>query len=65
MAGTGILGVIVGKLRYKKKPYLIILLEIDKGLEIGFHRTILPFRLAVYLRVEGGGESLLNAKKII
>ena len=49
MAGAGILGIIVGKLHYGKKPYPIILLEIDKGLEINFYYIILPLRLVVRL----------------
>ena len=64
VADTGILGVVVGKLRYKKKPCPIILLKVDKGLKVGFHCTILPFGLTIRLSVEGGGESLLDAKKI-
>ena len=64
MANASILGIIVGKLRYGKKPCPIILLEVDKGLEISFHRTILPLSLAVHLRVEGGREFSLNAKEI-
>ena len=64
MASTGILGVVVGKFRYKKKPCPIILLEVNKGLEVSFHCTILPFRLAIRLRVEGNGEFSLDAKEI-
>ena len=64
MAGTGILGIVISKLRHEKKPCPIILLEIDKGLEIGFYCTILPLSLAVCLQVEGGGESPLDAKEI-
>ena len=64
VAGTGIFGIIVSKLRYGKKPCLIILLEVDKGLEIGFHCIILSFSLAVCLWVEGGRKSPLYAKEI-
>ena len=45
MFGAGILGVVIGKLRYGKKPCLIILLEVDKGSKVGFYHTILPFGL--------------------
>ena len=65
VAGAGILGIVVSKLRYGKKPCPIILLKVDKNLEIGFYCTILPLSLAVHLWVEGGGESLLDAKEII
>ena len=64
MADAGILGIVVSKLRHRKKLYLIILFKVDKDSEVGFHCIILPLSLAVYLRVEGGGESLLNAEKI-
>ena len=64
MAGAGIFGIVVSKLCHKKKPYPIILLKIDKSLEVGFYCTILPLSLAVYLRVEDGGKYLLDAKEI-
>ena len=64
VAGADILGVIVGKLRYKKKPYPIILLEVDEGLKVGFHGIILPFGLTVRLWVEGDEEFLLDAEEI-
>ena len=64
MAGAGILSIIVNKLRYKKKSCLIILLKVDKNLEVSFYYTILPFSLVVCLQVEGGGESPLDAEEI-
>ena len=64
VVGASILGIIVSKLRHGKKSCPIILLEVDEGSEVGFHRTILPLSLAVRLQVEGGGESLLDAKEI-
>ena len=64
VADAGILGVVIGKLCHRKKPCLIILLKVDKGLKIGFHCAILPFGLTVRLWVEGGRESPLYAKEI-
>ena len=64
VAGTGILGIVVSKLRYRKKPCPIILLNIDKGSEVSFHCTILSLSLVICLRVEGDGESSLDAKEI-
>ena len=64
MASIDIFGIIVNKLHNKKKLYLIILLEVDKNLEIGFYYTILPLNLAIYLWVENGGKFLFNVKKI-
>ena len=64
VAGAGILGIVVNKLRHGKKLCPIILLEVDEGSEIGFYHTILPLSLAVRLLVEGGGESPLDVEKI-
>ena len=64
VAGASILDNIIGKLCYKKKPCLIIWLEVDKGLEVSFYYTILPFNLTIYLWIEGGGESLLDIEEI-
>ena len=64
ITSAGILGVIVGDFCHKKKPCPIILLEVDKGSEVDFSCTILPLSLAIYLRVEGGGKFLFDAKKI-
>ena len=64
VAGAGILGIVVSELCHGKKPCPIILLEVDKGLEVGFHRTILSLSLAIRLRMEGGGESSLDAEEI-
>ena len=64
VTGAGILGIVVSKLRHGKKPCPIILLEVDEGSEVGLYRTILSLNLAVRLRVEGGGESPLDAEEI-
>ena len=64
MANTGIHDIIVGKLRYKQKLCLIILLKVDKDLEIGFYCIILPLSLAICLWVEDDGESLFDVKKV-
>ena len=65
VAGADILGIIVSKLRYRKKPCLIILLEVDESLEISFHHTILPLSLVVRLWIESNKESPLDIKKIV
>ena len=64
MAGVNILGVIINKFRYDKKLCPIILLKVDKSLEIGFYCTILPFHLAVYLQIEDNKKFPLNAIEI-
>ena len=64
VASASILGIVVSEFRHEKKSCSIILLEVDEGLEVGFHRTLLPLSLAVPLRVEGGEESPLDAEEI-
>ena len=61
MAGTSVFGIIVGKLSHKKEMRPIILLKIDKALEIGFYHTIFRLSLAIYLEIKGDGELLLDA----
>ena len=64
VADASILGVVIGKLHYGKKPCLIILFKVDKGLAIDFFYIILPFDLTICLWIEGGGKSPLYAEKI-
>ena len=64
MASTCILSVVVRKLSYWKEPGLIVLLKVDEDLEVRFYYTILLFCLVVCLQVKGGGEPLLDAKKV-
>ena len=40
IANVSIFCIIIGKLHYKKKMYLIILFEIDKNQKIDFYYTI-------------------------
>ena len=49
MVGASIFGIIIGKFRYKKKLYLVILFEIDKSLKVDFYYIIFSFGLTVYL----------------
>ena len=60
VAGASILNIVVGKLCHGRKLCPIILLEVDKSLEVDFHHIIMPFGLPVYLGVENGGEFLLD-----
>ena len=61
VAGAGIFGVIIGKLRHKMKPCLIILLKVEKSSEIDFYCIILSFGLPVCLGVESSKEFSLDA----
>ena len=63
VASVGIFDIIVDKFRHEKKLYPIILLEVDKSLEIDFYYTILPFDLTIYLWIKNSEESLLNIEK--
>ena len=64
VAGAGIFSIVISKLRHRKKSYLIILLKVDKSLEVGFHCIILPFGLTVHPGVESDEESPLDIKEI-
>ena len=64
MAGASIFDIIVSKFHYEKKPYPIILLQVDRDLEVGSYYAILPFGLIVHLWVKSSRESLFDAKKI-
>lgn len=39
--------IVIYKFYYRQKLYLVILLPIDKNLEISLHNTILPLSLAI------------------
>ena len=64
MAGANILGIIIGKLCYEKKLCLIILLKVDKDLEISFYHNIMPLDLAIYLWIKGVREFFFDAQEI-
>ena len=65
MAGADNLGIIISKLRYRKKLCPIILLKVDKSLEVSFYYAILLFGLTVCLRVEDDRKSPLDTEEII
>ena len=54
MANICIFGIIVGKLRHRKKICSIILFKVDKKPKLGFHYTILTLGKAACLRFESG-----------
>ena len=49
MANASVLGIIISKLSYWQKLYLIILLKIDKNSKLSFYCTILLLDLVVYI----------------
>ena len=52
IVGASIFGIVIGKLCYKQKQYLLILLEVDKDLKVSFYYTVLSLDWAIYLRME-------------
>ncbi len=64
MDNIQILGVVVGKLSYWEESSFIILFIIDKSSEVGLHHTVLPFGLAINLKVESGRDPLLDSKEV-
>ena len=64
VTSANILGIIIDKFYQRKKLCLIILLNVNKDLEIYFHYAILLFGLIVRLCVEGDKESPLDIKEI-
>ena len=53
MANISIFDIILSKLCHKKKPYPIILFEVDKNLKVDFHCAILFLGLAICLKKKG------------
>ena len=58
-----IFGIIVKKLGYWYKLGPIVLLEIDKNLEVRWHYAVLLLSLTVSLRVKYGRKPTFDAKK--
>ena len=52
VTGASILDIIISKLSYKKKPYPIILFEVDKAPKVGLHFAILSLGIAICLKME-------------
>ena len=62
---TSIFCIIVSKFSYKKESSPIILFIINENLEIDLYYIILPFNLAISLRLESNEEPLLDSKEVI
>lgn len=65
MTGDCIFNIIIGKLSYRKKLSLIILLIINKSPMINLYSIILFFDLAINLKIEGGKKPSLNPQVVI
>ena len=55
---------ITSKLHHQKKTLLIIILKINKNLQIRFYSTFLVLNLTIYLKIKTGENFLINTKKI-
>ena len=64
IADIDIYGIIIGKLCYKKKLCLIILLKVDKNLKVSFYCTILSLSLTICLWVKSSKKFPLKVKEI-
>lgn len=64
IAGTNILGIIIGKFCRWQKFSPVILFRVDKGPKVDFYCTILAFCLTIGLWIKGGGQFSLDALKI-
>lgn len=62
-AGICILDIITHKFCYRWEPCLVMLLLIDKSTKISFYYDILPFSLALRLRMKYSSKFLLNFKE--
>ena len=64
ITNTCVFGIIISEPGYWYEPGPIILLEIDKALEVGFHSILLFFGLTVSLQIKGGKKPTLDTKKV-
>ena len=64
MGGACIFGIVISELGYWQELCPIILFEVDKSSKVGLYGAVLPFHLAVHLRIKCGREPLLDAQKV-
>ena len=57
--------IIISKFGHWFEATLIVLLEIDKSLEVSLYDIILSFCLAVSLQIKGGEKLTVDAKEVI
>ena len=56
--------IVIYKFHNKQESYLVILLPVDKSLEVYFHYAVLSLNLAVYLWIKDGEKLSFDAKKV-
>ena len=64
IAGAYIFGVVISNFNYYWELGPIVLLEVDKDLEVSFYDTILLFGLAVNLQIKSDKKSTFYGKKV-
>ena len=64
VTSTCVLRIVISKLGYWQEPSPVILLKVDKDLEVHFHCAVLLLGLPICLRMDGGKEPSLDAEKV-
>lgn len=64
MVDTCIFSIVLDKFSYLKESSLIILLIIVKSSKVGFYYTVLPFNIAINIKIKGNEGFSLNPQKL-
>ena len=64
VTGACVFCIFISKLGHQQEPSLVILLEVDKALEIRLHGAVLPLGLPVCLRMKGGRKPSLDVEEV-
>lgn len=56
--------IIIINFGYRQESSLVILFKIDENSKVGLHNAVLPFGLAVNLKVKGDGKLPLDSEEI-
>ena len=65
MLNISIFDIIVNKLYFYQKFYIVVLFEIDKNLELYLYYTIFFFYLVVNLKIKDNKNLLFNKKEVV
>ena len=65
MPNISIFDIIVNKLYFYQKFYIVVLFEIDKNLELYLYYTIFFFYLVVNLKIKDNKNLLFNKKEVV
>lgn len=64
IVSTRILSIVIHEFQYRQESCPIILLSIDKNMQMNFHHAVLSLGWAICLRIKSDEKLLLNAKKV-